>query len=454
MHETVEALSADAPVGSRSGSLRGATTRARWFRRGTGVVLVTLAVGLPLLRQSGVHSWRTIWAEDGALYYAEADRLGGLSVLFRGYAGYLQLPPRILALGMSRVPTEQLSIYLALAPALVAGLLAWFVYRATDGWVGSRLTRLVLAALVVLMPCLIVENVASVTNLIWTFAAVVPWALISMAEKKVDVATRSAVAFLAATSTAIVGLFLPLAIGFALYRRTKAAYVVVGAYLAGLSVQGLVVTHTTDQARAPVRNSVGDFVTLIGQRIFGQYLLGERGVSSLWVEHGTALVVGSTSIVAMGFLVSLMGAERRNQVMAMVLAACAFATFAFPVWGRGTSTIPLEAGVYHLDAMRYSVVPIMLLASAFALLVAPVGPSANHWIARVARPIFIAQLILVMAVGFSDDNFRSVGPAWPEAMRTAYENDCKGMPSDTEVGVMISPNNWALVLSCAELQPR
>ena len=57
-----------------------------------GALLFTAATVLPLFRQTGARSWQTTWAEDGTIYFGQANLHGGFAVLLRGYAGYLQLP--------------------------------------------------------------------------------------------------------------------------------------------------------------------------------------------------------------------------------------------------------------------------------------------------------------------------------------------------------------------------
>ena len=126
---------------------------------------------LPLFRQAGVPSWRTIWAEDGFEYFQQAHDYGGLAVLLRGYSGYLQLPPRLLAIPATWVPINDLAIYFAVAGCVVSALLAWFTYWACKGWVRSWPVRAALASLVVLMPALGTKNTANVVNTVWVFAA-------------------------------------------------------------------------------------------------------------------------------------------------------------------------------------------------------------------------------------------------------------------------------------------
>ena len=137
----------------------------------------------------------------------------GDSRLFRGWNGYLQLPPRVLGAVSTFVPVRDLAVFCAVSAQIVNATLAVFVYWASATWIRSRLLRVALASLVVLVPALGYENTATITNTIWTFAAVAPWALVSSAERRAAVVARSAVAFLAATATPLTLIYLPLGIG-------------------------------------------------------------------------------------------------------------------------------------------------------------------------------------------------------------------------------------------------
>ena len=205
----------------------GAAGRCRRRTRLLGALAFALAVGLPLLRQRGAPSWNTIWGEDGWVYYQQAHD-HGLSVLLRGYAGYLQLTPRLLAVPTIVVPVADLARYFAVMGVLVGALLAWFVYWATEGWIDARAVRLALAGLVVLAPALGYENTANVTNTIWILLAVAPWALVARSESRRAVLLRSLVVFASATATALSALFLPMALGYACLRRRRPTWVVVG----------------------------------------------------------------------------------------------------------------------------------------------------------------------------------------------------------------------------------
>ncbi len=156
-------------VAASAGSGRRTSSR-RSYQLAGGALLFVLAVVVPLLRQTGARSWDTIWGEDGWVYFQQAHD-HGLGVLVRGYAGYLQLTPRLLAVPSAWIPIDQLALYFAVVAAVVGAALAWFVYWASEGWIDSQAVRAALASLVVLMPALGYENTANITNLIWILFA-------------------------------------------------------------------------------------------------------------------------------------------------------------------------------------------------------------------------------------------------------------------------------------------
>jgi drug/metabolite transporter superfamily protein YnfA len=203
----------------------------RWI----GVALLALAVVAPLLRQRGTPSWQTVWAEDGSIYTHQAI-IGGFDSLFRGYNGYLQLPARLIAIPTPYFSLRYLGLYMSLAATITGALLAWSLFHLTQSWLPSRLLRVTLASFVVLAPAVGIESTATVTNTIWMFLAVLPWALVSFEERSRDTVLRSALVFLGATSSLLSVIFVPLGVGWVFYRRTRATWAVGAAFIAGLVV--------------------------------------------------------------------------------------------------------------------------------------------------------------------------------------------------------------------------
>ena len=388
---------------------------------GIWLVLFVLAVILPLFRQTGTRSWQTIWSEDGSIYFSQASLHGGISVLFRGYAGYLQLPPRLLAVVSTHVPIHDLSIYMALSGTVTDALLAWFLYHFSRGWITSRPVRLALASLLVLMPALGDENTANITDTIWVFAAVAPWALISVEERHREVVIRSIVAFLAAASTSLCVIFLPLALGYASIRKTRATWIVTAVFCAGLAVQATVVMHTRSDARHDDffrHSSLLVLVKTTAVRVFAMFLIGPKGITVL-ADHEALLILGSTFCMGVIFGVLLPGTSQMSRSVAVILVAYTVISFAATVWYRNYFG---SVGQQYFSPNRYSVIPVMLLASGVAILVTPVGLGRT----RIGRYLFVSYALLLILVGFSVTNVRSASPNWSASVGRAYVSDCLG----------------------------
>lgn len=440
-----------------SARLEPAERRHAVGRVALGIGAVGAAILLPLLRQRGVHSWDTVWAEDGWVFVQQAENHGA-SALLRGYAGYLQLPPRLMGGPTPLVPVPDLALYLALVASTTCALLALFTYWATAGWIISRPVRAALAAFVVLMPALGPENTATITNTLWTFLAVAPWAFLARRERPAAVVVRGVVAFLAAASSPVSVVFAPLAIGCGVKRRTRASWVVVGVYLGGLALQAAVTATTTDTRASPIERDPSALPAILGIRLFAQYLVGDRGIVASWDQWHTLAVVASL-LVVVGLFLLLRGAEEPSRSTAAGLVVAGLVTFLVSAWTRGTKALALThipssffshpelVGVYKVAPARYSVVPVFMIACAVALLVgAP--PRADRWGSRPLRILFVAHVVVVCAVGFRVTNARSVGPAWPLAAEQARRVQCHDPGDRFSVPLPAPFFNPPVTLSC------
>ena len=384
-------------------------------RRSVGALLLVGAVVLPLFRQRGTPSWRTVWAEDGHIYTQQAVNAGPLRVMFRGYNGYLQLPPRLLALPTPFFSLRYLALYCSFVSVAVAAALAWGVYHWSKSWVGPRVLRVALASLVVLMPAMGLDSTATITNLIWPFLAALPWALISREETASDVVTRSVVVVLAATSSLLAVCFLPLALGWLAYRRTRAALCVTSAFVVGLILQVTAASVTTTPANPLVAHrSLSNLVNIAegeGGHVFGTFLFGTRWEMDLGNVSGAVAVVVPTVIVAAVLILLAIGADRRAQMAGAALVATALVVFASTAWERGPGVYGLNAGTFAVNP-RYSVPSVMLLASAMTVLVSSRGSFVRESLREAGKYLFCVQTIVVVAVCFSVVSLRGADPPW------------------------------------------
>jgi hypothetical protein len=425
-------------------------------------VLFAAAVILPLFRQGGTRTWDRIFSEDGFIYTQQALRNGRVTSMFRGYAGYLQLPPRLLGAVVSFVPVRDLAVALALAGALTLALLGLFVYHVTRTWIASVPLRLALAATIVIGPTVGLENTANITNTIWAFAAVAPWALVSLEERTRDTILRSVVAFLAATATPLCVVFAPVALGWMVIRKTRSAVVVGGAFLVGLLVQGLVVLHAGDTTEKALPNRVATLADEFTVRVLGFFVVGPKLIES-WVRRPDVRLDLVLVAVVIGLFVYLFreATQPRWRALAAMFLAAAVLSFAVPIWARGTEYLhPFDSNDFLVSAYRYSVVPVFMLVSATALLLAPGSGSAAS-VRRIAVPIFLVQLVVVGLLSFGTPP--SVLLDWRTSIADTYRSECQSTPSDRIVMVQTVPNflqvfvhtsdHYAVALRCRELSP-
>ena len=435
-----------------------------------GALLIAAAIVLPLFRQRGTPSWQTVWAEDSTIYTHQAVFYGSFHSLFRGYNGYLQLPARLLAVPTPYFSLRYLALYMALAATVVGALLAWSIYYLSRSWLRSRLLRVTLASLVVLMPVLGPESTATVTNTVWMFLAVLPWALISLEEGRRPSTLRAVLVFLGATSSVLSLLFLPVAIGWVVYRRTQAALVVSAAFLLGLIVE-VSVTLTSPPATG-AQMGLPLLAKATSVRVFGAFLLGTRWEAAWWGANWESLVVLGPLIVVALLVALSIGADRRAQIVAGMFGLLAIVFFAIPAWGRGTVYLGIgPSGIVQgyqdtWGESRFSVVPVMLLASAVAILIAPIGSSSverRRVIQRIVLPAFVVWSLIIMAVSFPQTTIRGSDSSWTGRVDRVLSSECSGRPGSTIVSVPnqvslgpIAPKQlsgyYSLVVRCSNLE--
>jgi hypothetical protein len=270
-----------------------------------------------------------------------------------------------------------------------------------------------------------------------------------------DTAVRAVAAFLAATATALTVLFVPLAIGWVVVRRTRSAVIVAATLMAGLAVQGVVILAAGDTAQASTGSAVHEVRDELAVHVFAVFLLGTRWIPSLWKANWQALVVVPTLLVIAIFAVLFPGAGRRAQALAGVLVAYALAVFLFTDIGRGSHGMGLREFTAHSGGSpRYSVLPVFFLASAAAVLVDPHGEGGRRRVAKVAAPLLIAQIVLVAVISFPATTIGSDGPDWRTSMAETYAHACHGVPSSQLVLVATNRlGKFRMTLPCRDLQP-
>jgi hypothetical protein len=398
-----------------------------------------------LLRQSGLGPWHTIWAEDGGIFYQGTPSVGHL---LDGYAGYVELLPRLLGLGAHLVPVDRLAWYFAIAGAAVTTLCAAAVWRFSSQLVTSVVLRAMLALSVALLPALLLEQLANGVNSIWALTFAAWWAILYRPSSTRDAVPAAVVVFLAVTSQAIALAYAPVMVFEAWRRRDRRTLVVAGAFAAGAALQLLVIAAADTRSQVG-ENTLGDLPKLYAVRVLGSALVGESNVGGSWDSWGLRFgVVASLVIVVVVVILGVLAAPR-SRVIGVFTVAYSAGIWVLCVWGRGSALLRIPEAGYSSVATRWTSLSVWLLLSGLFILASSIP-------ARTLRNVVVAvlavQFAFVAITGFRGTNPRSDPPTWTDSIR-AVRGVCASRHVEQAEALVSPPNpGLGIVLRCASLR--
>ena len=314
--------------------------RAPHHRGGLVAASVAVLTIAQLFRQTGVHSWDTVWAEDGKYFFNGTNSVGDL---FHQQAGYLQLTGRLFGLGAHVVRIDDVAIFYAVGGAALTSLMAAAVWYFSEPLVTSRVLRVVLALQVVLLPAMLLEQVANGVNAMWAVLYAGWWALVYRPRHTVGVVGASLVAVLAACSSSLALVFLPVAAVLA-WRRPGRYRILAAAFGVGCVVQA-VVTLGAPEVESSAHHA-GDLPGIFSIRVLGSMLVGEQWVGDVWSAIGWGLAA-LTVAVTVGWLVVLaVRGKGEARVLGLVAVGYAVLLYFGELWVRG-SVVMRIGSEYH-----------------------------------------------------------------------------------------------------------
>jgi hypothetical protein len=300
--------------------------------------------------------------------------------------------------------------------------------------------------MVVIAPVTFSELTATITNVGWPFLIAGFWAIASREEGRFDTPLRAATVLVGALSTVIQIVLLPWAIVMAVHRRRRSDLIVLASLIVGLGIQGLAVMAGQSQDSGSTR-SVSLLLQLLGVRVFGSLVAGERWISDLSTTAIIEVGIGSVLIVVVMAILARPGRlDRDRRILVASAVITGLGSFLVTVWYRGTSTVGLTApaGVV-LGGGRYGYLPVLLL---FSALVVMVDQSGRRWL----QALLVAQTAFVIATSLTLATPRSQGPSWTASVHAA-EATCRADPGLEVVSLPISPEPaWSMEIECDRLR--
>jgi hypothetical protein len=430
-----------------------------------GAALAALAVlagtVVSLLRQPGYGALDTIWAEDGKIFLTGAVNQGFLGALTTSYNGYYHAIPRLVVELAMAFPAQDAAPVLALSAALITSLFAVLVYVVSGAHLESRLSRLLVSAVVVVLPVAQDEIPNSIANLHWAGLYVVFWLLIWAPKGKWARVLAVALVGLVAASDIIALVFLPLAFArwfWARRNRHSAWLLAVLSVSVALQISGLLVGSSSRAIHPNLFTAAYRYVLrAVPAGVLGQAWLGQT-VHARWY----AVAALAWLVVAGAAFLALRRVTRPDVTLAVVAALHSVGLYLLPVFLEGIAT------------PRYAAAPAMLVLVCLVCLLRPRtsaagGPTSKR--APQARPVvwpslafltripaqvplrILAVLMLVVfAVNLRQDNLRAQGPSWSgELNRVA--SVCGDHQASAVVTFPPGGPQWQSSLPCRYLRP-
>jgi hypothetical protein len=412
---------------------------ARWL---LAVAAVLTLVTLQAFRQRGVHSWNTIWAEDGAIFYQGTRSLGSL---FHTYSGYFELLPRLLGWIVNRFPLDQVSRAITGTAALATALCGLAVYTFSGSLVRSQWLRVVLGVSVAVLPAALYENLNSITNVIWPLLFANFWALLAAPTNRRRAVLGATVCVLSALSSVLALLYLPATGLLAWKRRDRESRIVFAAFLVAAVVQGLFVLTASDQSPKGTTHAA-DLLPIYSVRVLGSGFLGEDWLGHAWnrLGYGVGVIAAGAAVIGVGLLLWRTSGTRRC-LGALAIGQSLF-TYAIAIALRGSDGFKLIPENFVPTGARFATLALWLLLSGVAILLT--GAELPRIVRQVGVILFVAWFAVLAVHDFRGVNSRSDGPSWA-AGAAAAQAACRGAPPGKVVEVPISPPGWSIRLSCS-----
>lgn len=397
----------------------------------------------------------TLWAEDGSLFLAGAEQHGLFGATFLPYAGYLQFLPRLIAGAVVQwLPITFWAYGMTAGACLVTGAASCVVYVASRDVFGSRLLRVMLAAVVLLVPLGPRDVLGNPTNLHSVLFWMCFWILLFRPRSRPSAAAFTLIGFAAAASEIQTVFLLPLLI---LALRRRHGWVLVTGPAVGIGAQLVATvlaprTAATAAQDSPASIAAGYLVNAVLPNVFPQNMIGTV------LAHGGLIVAGALLLLLTGVVLMAWRHTGTPKRVAIISAAA----LSVLVWTASVVDNPApfynyasfaSSQLLHVWLTRYGVVPAMLLLgialiAADALLRAP----ARH--RRLTRAIAVSTAVMigVCLIGNYIPTYtrRSAGPSWSAQIPAAQEA-CEGQPD----GKLVNLNEtlgWKVPVYCGYLR--
>ena len=401
------------------------------FPSGPGMGIAVPAVGMAVaflvlfFRRPDILLDAKLWAEDGTIWYAAANKEGWLSAMLSPQDGYFQTISRIV-FGMAQaIPFESVPLFANLIGLAIRAALVGFIFSGRFGWMPWS-ARFALVAYYLLMPR-IEEVHANITNAHWYLAMYALMVVIAAPPRgRTGQLHDYAAMAVAGLSGPFILLLVPcLAIRLlrdGKHRPHAIRLTVLAAILAFIQLAAILLTAGETRAPAPLGATAGLFIRIVGSRVVAGAILPRPAPDILSSALLIALAAG------LGIAAIRAGGWRAACIALFAVLQIA-AALGSPMMSLDQPQWPL----FLSGGDRYFVIPRLLLVS-LAIYASSIVPMKGRLLAAIAA-IFVVALL---------PSFR-LRPVPGPAFAAEIDRYRQAAVGETVV-INIAPPSWTMTL--------
>jgi hypothetical protein len=378
------------------------------------------------------------WAEDGRIWYEQANNLGILKALITPHTGYFQTFSRLVASFAQFFPLKYGPIiFNSIAITFKILLINFLFSKRFSKVIPKTSTKIVLAFLYIALPNT-EEVFANITNMHWYLAILAFMVIILDVSKKTYWKIFDAIVIiLSGLSGPFVILLVPIAIVRWMIKKDKEFFILFLLLIACSLLQGVFILLTGFDTRSSMELGVSlfMFIKIVSGQIFFGVLIGKRGFNWLYnhdvlsnVLYMITFLIGSSVI-----LFSVVRAQWELKLFLLFSALVSIISLAKPM----ASLSEEQWYIMSLPgaATRYWFIPIL----GFVMTILFLLQRNNHTYTKIVG----ICLFCIMSIGIFGDWFHH---KWEDAGYSEYVATFETLSIGETIKIPIQPKGWDMTI--------
>lgn len=428
--------------------------KSRWSGIARDLALVALFTVLSFFRMP-VGARDSLFAEDGALFLGQwaTDQAAGIPAIvtiFRPYAGYQHLVPRLGTWWASSLPVSDWALGSEIAFSATVAIIGVAIFHASKDLLHRPSLQLMAGSIPVLFPIAGAEALGNLANVHWYFTLPLVWLMFHRPPGPASVVGWSVFALVGALTETQVVLLAPLMLwGF---RRAPELRLPVLAWGVGCLAQLVSFVSYGRPRNVGLPSGFGVIGGYLGNVIVGMFDAHEKhlqAITGVDMDNPTFILLPALGLLGAAITVTRWTIREARPSRQLVVAILTMWVGSVVYWSF--------ASIYNNEEVR-PFRPLRWGTAAGSLYWTLIPLLLSAWLPRRAasvRPVAIAwaSIIAVYAlnyVGSVPDRWGAL-PPWTQSVAMARET-CLGANAPAAVDLRTQPDGWQITLPCSRLR--